>query len=296
MNHRLPNGAFSYFQNHAARADATAWGVMALSTHIPSAAFCEQGQKYLKTQQAPDGHISVSPQYPSGSWPTPLAIFGWHQSSLYQSAQDRAVQFLLEFSGYHWDKLDPKAIGHDTSLKGWPWVANTHSWVIPTGLAMTALQLVGQGMHARVQTAKSMILDRQLPHGGWNYGNTFVFGKELHPLPECTGVALQALSYFEEERTVERSLDYLLKTLPSIHTPISLGWAILGLGAWGFKPSNSEELILASLDLQKRYGPYPLCSLALLICAAKAPQGILSLFAETHGPSIIFQTTKTKGA
>ena len=50
-----------------------------------------------------------------------------------------------------------------------------------------------------------MMLDRQLPHGGWNYGNTYVFGRELRPMPESTGAALTGLAGQVEVRS--RSLE-----------------------------------------------------------------------------------------
>ena len=103
-------------------------------------------------------------------------------------------------------------------------------------------------------------------------------GKELHPFPESTGIALHALAGTTPIHNIERSLDYLLHELPHLRTPISLGWTLLGLGAWGLKPANTEELARASLQLQERYGPYPLPSLALLLCAVKASQGLHSLF------------------
>ena len=273
------------------RTDSTAWGIVALQAYHQNPQACERGMSYLVTQQQQNGQINIAPDVPDASWPTALAIFGWHRSSRYSQAEKDAAEFLLHFSGYHWPKTADALLGHDPSIPGWPWIANTHSWVIPTGLAILALEVMGLGTHARVKEGKAMILNRQLSHGGWNYGNTLVFGKELYPLPECTGVALQALAKDQENRAVERSLEYLLKKLPALRTPISLGWALLGLGAWGLKPTNTRELVLRSLTLQKRYGPYPLTSLALLLCAAQAPQGLLSLFtdapelAETPMPS-----------
>jgi hypothetical protein len=73
-------------------------------------------------------------------------------------------------------------------------VAGTHSWIEPTALGVIALKAAGHERHERVQEAIRMILDRQLPHGGWNYGNTFVFGRELRPMPESSGAALAGLA------------------------------------------------------------------------------------------------------
>ena len=171
-------------------------------------------------------------------------------------------------------------MAHDTTIIGWPWIADTHSWVIPTSMAITALQISGIENHERITQGVLMLLNRQLPHGGWNSGNTLVFGKELLPLPECTGIALQALAGNTERHSIQKSLDYLLEELPRLHTPISLGWTLLGLSAWGLKPPNTDELVQTSLQLQKRHGPYSLPSLVILLCAAQASEGLHSIFAQ----------------
>jgi len=274
-----PSGGFSYNQNEDARPDSTAWAIMALSVFGEDEQACEEGRTYLQKHQDPEGRIRIGPNYPKASWPTPLAIIAWETSDQYQKEKELAIQFMINFSGYHFSKENNSLVGHDPSIKGWPWIADTHSWVIPTGLAIIALQIVGV-THQRILEGQHMILDRQLAQGGWNYGNTSVFGKELLPLPECTGVALEALSRTTDMTLIEKSIHYLIKELPNLQTPISLGWALLGLGAWGMKPSYSDELVVKSLHLQKKYGPFPLPSLALLLCAAQAPKGFHSLFSQ----------------
>jgi len=275
---QLPNGGFPYHAGEEAQPDATAWAIIALSAYAFDRESCDRGRAYLVSQQANDGRISLSPTHPEASWPTPLAILAWQRSSQSHEAQSRAIDYLIRFTGQHFPNPDPSISGHDTAILGWPWIADTHSWVIPTGLAIIALQQIGLGAHARVVEGENMLINRQLPHGGWNYGNTFVFGKELHPLPESTGVALQALAGTTPKPEVEQSLAYLLHELPRLRTPLSLGWALLGLGAWGLKPPNAKDLAMASLQRQDRYGPYPLPSLALLLCAVEASQGLHSLF------------------
>jgi hypothetical protein len=113
-----------------------------------------------------------------------------------------------------------------------------------------------------------MMLDRQLPHGGWNYGNTTVYGQELHAMPESTGAALAGLAGQVQEGTVSRSLDYLQGEVDRMRTPISLGWGLLGLAAWDHLPSNSEALVKRCLANQARYGEYDTSALGLLLLAA----------------------------
>ncbi|MEX0829446.1 MAG: prenyltransferase/squalene oxidase repeat-containing protein [Nitrospirales bacterium] len=278
QGYQLPNGGFPYQAGEKTRPDATAWAVIAMAAFKTGSEQCEQARKYLISLQAEDGHISISPEHDQASWPTPLALLAWSHSPQDREAHDLAVNFLLRFSGLHFEKTADSVMGHNTAIVGWPWIANTHSWVIPTSMAITALQISGIPQHARIAQGVSMLVDRQLPHGGWNSGNTLVFGKELLPLPECTGIALQALAGNTERHTIQKSLDYLLHELPRMRTPISLGWTLLGLSAWGLKPAHTEELISASLRLQDRHGPYSVPSLAILLCAAIAPQGLHSIF------------------
>ncbi len=280
QQHQLANGGFPYQAGENARPDATAWAVIALSAFQTGFEQCDQARAYLISQQAEDGHISISPDHTQASWPTPLVLLAWSNSPHAQQARDSAMQFLLRFSGLHFEQTGDSVMGHDTSIVGWPWIADTHIWVIPTSMAITALQNGGIRHHERISQGVLMLLDRQLPHGGWNSGNTLVFGKELLPLPECTGIALQALAGNTERHSIQNSIDYLLDELPRLRTPISLGWTLLGLGAWGLKPSHTDELVMASLRLQERHGPYSLPSLAILLCAAQASQGLDSIFSQ----------------
>jgi len=281
-NLQLQSGGFPSHQGESERPDATAWALIVLSTSQTDSTAYDKGSAYLASQQRSDGRISIDRNFPTASWPTALAIMAWHDSLRFQQARESSIEFLLGFSGRHFPKSENSIIGHDPSILGWPWIADTHSWVIPTGLAMIALQIAGLGQHTRVDQGAEMLIDRQLSHGGWNYGNTLAFGKTLHPLPECTGVALQALSTKIHRSLIDKSLDYLLQQLPLLRTPISLAWTILGLSAWGLKPHNTNTLVGDSLDLQKRYGTYSLPSLALLYCASHTPQGLHSLFHTSH--------------
>ena len=275
---QLPTGGYPYHSGETARPDATAWTIILMSACEFADESCARGRAYLRSLQATNGSISIAPSHPDASWPTSLAILAWQGDSSSHKAQSLATNYLLTFTGQHFPNPDPSIIGHDTAILGWPWIAHTHSWVVPTALALMALQEVGFGNHPRIIEGHLMLVNRQLTNGGWNFGSTTVFGRELHPLPECTAIALQALAGTISIREIERSLNYLLKELPHLRTPLSLGWALLGLGAWDLKPGNAEELAWSCLQRQKRYGSYSYASLALLLCAVKASHGLTSLF------------------
>ena len=149
--------------------------------------------------------------------------------------------------------------------------------VEPTALTLIALRRTGHGDHVRSREAVRMLMDRQLPKGGWNYGNTAVYGQELHPQPENTGMALCALSGFVPKADIRRSIDYLGSRTLRVRAPLSLGWGLLALGAWGERPAGARSWVLESLGRQTKYGPYDTTLLSLLILAYDARGGLFGL-------------------
>ncbi len=133
-----------------------------------------------------------------------------------------------------------------------------------------ALRASGYGRHERVIEAIRMVIDRQLPHGGWNAGNTIIFGRELHPNPEATGAALACLVGVVGQDKVSRSIEYLQDEVDRLRTPISLGWSLIGLAAWGVWPSNGAALVERCLANQSRYGEFDTSALSLLFLGALA--------------------------
>jgi hypothetical protein len=85
-----------------------------------------------------------------------------------------------------------------------------------------------------------------------------VFGLELRPMPESTGIALNALKNRTNRSSLQCSLDYLKSTIKAVPTPFSLGWGLLGLGAWKERPPESRSLIAACLERQEWIGLSPL--------------------------------------
>ena len=260
------------------RADATAWAVVALNALGREADFLEAAQARLAAGQLADGRVILSPQHPDAFWPTPLAVFAWHKNPEYREAQARGCHFLLTTTGLHRPRQPDSPSQHDPALKGWPWIADTHSWVEPTALAVMALRVAGYGEHERVKEGTRLLLDRQLPGGGWNYGNTKVFGQELFPFPESTGIALNALGGVVPQGQIQKSLDYLKSRLREVRTPLALSWGLMGLASWREAPPAALSWIAECLGRQRRYGPYDTACLSLLAVASRAPRGLANIF------------------
>ncbi|MBX3350059.1 MAG: terpene cyclase/mutase family protein [Nitrospira sp.] len=272
LRRALPSGGFSGRHGGQFQVDSTAWGILALKACDGSAELLDQSRHLLMREQLPDGRLCVNKSHPASYWPTPMAILAWQDSQSCREAQQRSVRFLLDTTGFHFSRDSDAPAAHDSLLKGWPWVDETHSWVEPTAMSVIALRATGYGRHDRVQEAVRMLLDRQLPHGGWNYGNTLVFGKELHSMPESTGAALTSLAGLVERESVRASLAYLQHKVSSLRTPISLGWSLLGLAAWNESPANVAALVERCLANQERYGEYETSALCLLVLGALASE------------------------
>ncbi len=290
-----PHGGIRFTPQSKDRPDATAWGTIILS-HVENsfehgARAVERFRDDLTTHQMEDGRVSLSADHPEAFWPTPLSILAWETSQAHHVPQEKAIQFLLNSSGKHWKKNPESPLGHDTSLQGWPWIAHTHSWVESTVMAMTALQNAGYSDHPRLTEATTMLLDRQLPHGGWNYGNTMVFGQELKPSPEDTGAALSALAGRVSKSDISQSLEFLQTEFTRLRTPIALGWSLLGLNAWDETPSDAKTRIYDTHDRGKRFGGFDTPSLCLLLAPLLAPHGLNSLFTEQRSTPTSTATT-----
>jgi len=267
------------------RPDSTAWSILALSTCNIDKNFISIASLRLTDDQLPDGRVALSAQHPGAYWPTALAVLAWQKADQCYANRSKAMSFLLSAEGKHWPREKNAPVAHDSAIVGWPWIANTHSWIEPTSLALVALKACGLGRHPRAIEARKLLLDRQLPGGGWNYGNTIVYGQKLDPMFDSTGLALEALAGDVDPSVVDSSLAYLERHASRLATPQSLGWCILGLSAWQRRPQEAETLIANCLDRQNVYGAYGTSHLSLLLLALCSRKGLTeALLTEKSAP------------
>ncbi len=254
-------GVWGYRTDRGPSAETTALACLGLwtSRSDPSSPArgesIERGADWLESLQNTDGSLGISPTLPTPCWSTPYAILVWNILKVHDRARKRAVAWLLAHRG------SPVAVeaaylgsvvGHDPNLIGWPWIEGTHSWLEPTAMAILALERESLGDHPRVIEGIGVILNRALAQGGWNYGNTSVFGRQLRPQPGPTGLALLALAAHASKnrpRSVDPAIAYLVRTLPEVRAPISLAWGVLGLRAWNASPPAAEEWLSESYAL-----------------------------------------------
>jgi hypothetical protein len=119
-----------------------------------------------------------------------------------------------------------------------------------------------------VSNAEEMLIDRACVHGGWNVGNSVVYGHNLDPHPDFTAMALLALrdSPSNGSPAVTKALDYLGARLTASNSPYSLSWAVMALSAY---ESPRAGLLRDRLDriLEQKLETVPPAVLALAALA-----------------------------
>jgi hypothetical protein len=278
---RNRSGLWGYRSDGSSSVEATALACLGLlacrqeTSSQKAASVVTRAAEWLATMQNSDGSVGVCSALPEPGWATPYAILLWSALGTFTQERQRAAAWLLAQKGLRLPFADitRSTIGHNPTLVGWPWIANTHSWLEPTALAILALGKMSLVQHPRVDDGLLVINDRALPHGGWNYGNKAVFGQELRPQPGPTGMALLALATSairRRPRVVERAIAYLGQALPGVRAPISLGWGLLGLRAWSAAPRDAQDWLSQSHAVAGRRRDSAV-GLGLLLLAGSEP-------------------------
>jgi hypothetical protein len=237
--------------------------------------------EFLVGIQEPSGAVGVRQGEETPRWPTSLAILAWlaMDKAAFSDPIARAFRWALSIEG---ERLETDEVGHNGMLAAWPWVERgnvagprgTHSWLEPSALFVAAFKSLGFADHARTREAVALLLDRILPKGGCNYGNTFVLGQELRPHVQPSGMAMVALrNEFDEDRKIALTLDYLSNSLTSETTTASLAWALLGLAAHDRKPKNADELLARAHErtMRRDQSPHRIALLALAALGEESP-------------------------
>jgi hypothetical protein len=272
------HSSWAYHGNAPKATEPAALSALALLGHQqPDAA--QELLDWLASIQSKDGCIGVTEAQDAPHWPTSQAILAWwHAQQLpkfagqYQQAIDRAVRWTLQTAGV---ALQPTPeLGHDPTLVGWPWVESTHSWQEPTCWAVLALRTAGHAAHARTREGIRMLVDRLLPDGGCNYGNSYVLGQQLRPHVQPTGICLLALAGEPiADARIQKSIDYLQRELSDKTTTASLSYGLLGLAAQGHGPANADAFLTAAATRTFAADPsaHKLALLALAALGSNCP-------------------------
>lgn len=203
-------------------------------------------------------------------WPTPIAIVAAAAKSRNAESKFRLAQaneWLLSAKGTTLEKCPE--FGHDGMLVGWPWVIGTHSWQEPTAWSVLALKSVGMADHPRTREGVRLLMDRLLPEGGCNYGNTYVLGQKLRPQVEPSGLTLLALAGEDtDDPRVDRTIKYVASALSDQTTPITLSYGLLGLIGHHRSPADAARWLESAYNRSNQREPSAQ-TIALLVLAAQ---------------------------
>jgi hypothetical protein len=173
-------------------------------------------------------------------------------------ARERALKWLLSERGKegHWFwrwkfKTADRKVRFDPDKYGWPWGPRAGSWVIPTAFSVVAIKQStvcnrSEASEKRIRLGVEMLLDRTCVGGGWNSGNSIVYGVPLRPHVEATAIALLALQDESRAEIVWTSVKWLESQAGHIQAVSSLAWCILTLFVYR-KPIEDLKRRLATI-------------------------------------------------
>src|SRR5579862_2696683 len=235
----LRGGGWSFFGSRQVSLEATSLASLCLLAERPSEAL--RLGKLLSGVQLADGSWPSFVGDRESSWTTALAVCALNSVNDPSKARERGQSWLLKTKGRegHWFwrwkfKTVDRNVRFDPDKYGWPWISGSASWVIPTAFSVIAIKqftVCNRSEHSekRIRLGVNMLLDRACVGGGWNSGNSIVYGAPLPAHVDATAIALLALQ--DEERTpvIRVSLGRLIQRSANIGAAESLAWCILSL-------------------------------------------------------------------
>lgn len=156
------------------------------------------------------------------------------------------------------------------SRDGWSWIDGTFSWVEPTSWALLALKqcrargITIKDIDRRIHDGEAMLVERMCGAGGWNYGDSPSFGRDLPAHVPTTASALLALQDRGDEPFVEQSLDYLEQHAEHHPSIRALALSALALKHHGRPAAKVEDQLRRWLD---RHPTSDAASIGMALCA-----------------------------
>jgi len=235
----LSSGGWASGDGGRAGIETTCHALMALRDSQGSARV-EAIDLLLRTQNPDGGWPAFEGDDPEGCWTTSLAMITLRFVESPGAPIEKALRWLLGNKGRegHWFwkwkfRTVDRAVQFNPDKYGWPWFADTVSWVIPTAFSLIALKQSfpccrTEQVINRIQLGTEMLRDRACPEGGWNAGNGIVFGAVLTPHIDTTAIALLALTEDADPAAVQ-GLNWLRRASVECSSAYSLAWSAIAL-------------------------------------------------------------------
>lgn len=241
---RNPDGGWGYSPGKASRLEPTCWALLALQGLVPDATLCTT----IEHWPSRDGLLIEGP----GGEPN----FAFHALGLlvlqalngeHATTNVALIHALQRGGGVRLD--GPNVVNRqNNTLQGWSWIPDTFSWVEPTAWALLALKKCQRTVGAQIEDsrlaeAEALLLDRCCVLGGWNYGNSNMFGRELHPYVPTTAIALLALQSHTSRETLTRSLTFLSGQASTERSSYAMSIARVALTLFGLDQTGLTDAL-----------------------------------------------------
>jgi hypothetical protein len=280
LNAQNRDGGWGFLPGKSSNTECTSLCLLALDSlgADQPAANTKRGLDWLIQRQSAGGSWPLSDSSTDPSWMTALAIIALNQFPVYQLRTTSAAHWLLKQEGRTPGILarligafasDKNSVALDPDLKGWAWFPRTFSWVEPTSYALIALKqirtyLAPKIAEERIHQGEMMIYDRMCNGGGWNYGNSQVFGEALWPYPDVTAVALIALQDHQVSQANQESLRALRRMMQETDSGLALSWGTICLSIYGEETSGWKRQIERRLRMTGFLGETKTLALSLI--------------------------------
>jgi len=124
--------------------------------------------------------------------------------------------------------------------------------------------LDGTSVNDRIRQGELMIYDRVCEDGGWNYGNSKVYGEALWPYPDTTALALIALQDHPHMEANQKSLEMLENSLNDTRSGLALSWSIICFQLYGRDVGRWRQVLVERFEKTGFLGETKSLALALL--------------------------------
>ncbi|MCW5965626.1 MAG: terpene cyclase/mutase family protein [Bryobacterales bacterium] len=252
---QLANGSWPYrADGETGLAETTCYAMLALrAAGVPNPRQTDS-LDWLQSLQRKNGGFAPQAGVEISNWSTSLVLLAFLHCGR-EDATRPAIDWLLGLEGNEtgWlTKATRKVLNipppYPQNHAGWPWVAGTVSWLIPTALATLALQhalakRADPKISFRVQEGISMLKERRCQDGGWNHGATIALDVPAPSYPETTGIALLGLQAVPGA-DLPGANELAVSMLGGTHIATIVSWLQLALQARSVVfPMGEEEAI-----------------------------------------------------
>jgi hypothetical protein len=246
LSSRNSDGGWAYASGRRSRIEPTCWALLALGR--ADAGRLDTG--VLERWPMRDGWLTDVAGVPPNHAFNALAGLLLDQAVHTRKLADALAVRIVDAKGIAISQTD--VMRQDNSLQAWSWLDGTFSWVEPTAWCLLFLkQRRARGADRqtnageRIGVGERMLLDRVCRGGGWNYGNSNVFGQQLWPYVPTTAAALLSLQDRRGEAGVRDSVTRLREKAVSERSAVALALAVVCLRLFDAPVGAIEEALTA---------------------------------------------------